>query len=186
MPLDADLILDRRRLKRRLNGWRIAAIAAATLAVMVLVLSATGVPAPGIGKRVVRVNVNGAITESRTLLDAVTDLVRDRQVAAVIVSINSPGGTVSGGESLHAALKQVAAAKPVVAVMRGTAASAGYMVAMPAARVFAREATLTGSIGVILQTGEVSGLLDRLGVTAEAFTSGPKPSPPAPSMRRPL
>ena len=77
-------------------------------------------------------------------------------VQALIVSIDSPGGSVAGGESLRGAIR-VAAAKPVVTVMGGTAASAGYMVAVPAARIFARDATLTGSIGVMLETGEVVG-----------------------------
>ena len=103
---------------------------------------------------------------------------------ALIVVINSPGGSVAGGESLHDAIARVAAKKPVVAVMGGTAASAGYMVAMPAARIFARDATLTGSIGVLLETGEVSGLLGKLGVTAEAITSGPLKDQP--SFTRPL
>ena len=58
---------------------------------------------------------------------------------------------MAGGESLHDAIARVAAKKPVVAVMGGTAASAGYMVAVPAARIFAREGTLTGSIGVLLR-----------------------------------
>jgi protease-4 len=78
----------------------------------------------------------------------------------------------------------VAAHKPVVAVMGGTAASAGYMVAMPAARVFARGTTLTGSIGVILETGEASGLLGKIGLTADAITSGPLKDQP--SFTRPL
>ena len=50
--------------------------------------------------------------------------------------------------------------------MGGLAASAGYMIAVPANRIFAREATLTGSIGVLLETGEVSGLLSKLGIGA--------------------
>ena len=80
---------------------------------------------------------------------------------------------MAGGEGLHDAIAHVAAKKPVVAVMGGTAASAGYMVAVPAARIFAREGTLTGSIGVLLETGEVSGLLkyDR--------RRAPRRSPPA-------
>jgi protease-4 len=102
-------------------------------------------------------------------------------VKALIVSIDSPGGSVSGGESLHAAIERVAAKKPVVAVMGGLAASAGYMVAVPAQRIFARESTLTGSIGVILETGEVSGLLSMIGVTAEAITSGPLKDQPSPT-----
>ena len=81
-------------------------------------------------------------------------------VKALIVAIDSPGGSVAGGEGLHDAIARVAAKKPVVAVMGGVAASAGYMIAVPAARIFAREATLTGSIGVLLETGEVSGLLE--------------------------
>ena len=133
---------------------------------------------PGLS-HVARVNVTGVISEDRKLLQAVSDLARDNLVRAVIVSIDSPGGSVAGGESLRAALIRVAAAKPVVTVMRGTAASAGYMIALPAARIFARDATLTGSIGVILQTGEASGLLGRLGVSAEAITSGPLKDQPS-------
>lgn len=167
--LETDLLLDRRRLKRRLNFWRVAAVVAVAAAVLAA-WRPSGLPG---GRHVARVNVTGVITEDRKLLEAVAALAEDASVPAVIVSINSPGGSVAGGESLHAALSRVAAHKPVVAVMRGTAASAGYMAALPAARIFARDSTLTGSIGVILQTGEVSGLLDRLGVSAESITSGP-------------
>ena len=181
MSLDADLLLDRRRIKRRLNLWRILAVAGFTAAVLAVVLP--GVRRGG-GQHIARVNVTGIITEDRRTLDAVLALAKDRSVPAVIVRIDSPGGSVAGGESLRAALLRVAAAKPVVAVMGGTAASAGYMVALPAERIFAREATLTGSIGVILETGEASGLLGRLGVAAEAITSGPLKDQP--SFIRPL
>ena len=167
--LETDLLLDRRRLKRRLNFWRVAAVVAVAAAALVA-LRPAGLPG---GRHVARVNLTGVITEDRKLLEAVAALAEDASVPAVVVSIDSPGGSVAGGESLHAALARVAAGKPVVAVMRGTAASAGYMAALPEARIFARESTLTGSIGVILQTGEVSGLLDRLGVSAESITSGP-------------
>ncbi len=176
MSLETDLILDRRRLKRRLNLWRVLAVVAGTAALVAIVAPRTS---GGLGRHVARLNVTGVITEDRKLIESVVALAKDRGVPAVIVSIDSPGGSVAGGESLRGALLRVAAAKPVVAVMRGTAASAGYMVALPAARIFAREATLTGSIGVILQTGEASGLLGRLGVSAEAITSGPLKDQPS-------
>lgn len=170
------MILDRRRLKRRLNLWRVLAVVASTLALVTVVTPrATG----GLGRHVARINVTGIITEDRKLIESVVALAKDRSVPAVIVSIDSPGGSVAGGESLRGALLRVAAAKPVVAVMRGTAASAGYMVALPAARIFARDATLTGSIGVILQTGDAAGLLSRLGLSAEAITSGPLKDQPS-------
>jgi protease-4 len=180
LSLDADLLLDRRRLKRRLNLWRVLAVAGLAAAVLAVVLPRTG----SVGQHIARVSVSGIITEDRKTLDAILALAKDRSVPAVIVAINSPGGSVAGGESLRAALLRVAAAKPVVAVMGGTAASAGYMIALPAARIFARDATLTGSIGVILETGEASGLLGRIGVGAEAITSGPLKDQP--SFIRPL
>ena len=136
------------------------------------------------GAHLARLTVSGIITDDRKLNEAVARLADDKSVKALIVAINSPGGSVAGGESLHDAIAQVAAKKPVVAVMGATAASAGYMVAVPAARIFAREATLTGSIGVLLETGEVSGLLKMLGVEAEAITSGPLKDQP--SLVRPL
>jgi protease-4 len=138
----------------------------------------------GGGAHVARLNVTGIIAEDRKLLDAIRAAGRDANVDALIVSINSPGGSVSGGESLYRAIKGVAEKKPVVAVMGGLAASAGYMIAMPTNRVFASESTITGSIGVLLETVEASGLLQKLGVDAEAITSGPLKDQP--SFTRPL
>jgi protease-4 len=181
MALDIDLLLDRRRLKRRLILWRTLAVIAIVIAVL------TGLHGAGLTGGVAHVSrlpVNGIITEDRKLLEAVREAGKDKNVKALIVSINSPGGSVSGGESLYRAIKSVAEKKPVVAVMGGLAASAGYMIAMPADRVFASEATVTGSIGVLMETGEVSGLLGKLGITAEALTSGPLKDQP--SFTRPL
>ncbi len=181
MSLETDLLLDRRRLKRRLSVWQVVAVAAVVVAALIGA-GRGGVKLPR--PHLARVMISGIITDNRKLVDRVTALADDASVRAVILEIDSPGGSVAGGESLHDALALVAARKPLVAVMDGTAASAGYMVAMPAARVFAREATITGSIGVILETGEISGLLGKVGVSAEAITSGPLKDQP--SFTRPL
>jgi protease IV len=180
MSLETDLLLDRRRLKRRLIVWRSIAV----LAVLVAILVGLG-GEDFLGRsHVARLTVSGIITEDRKLIEAVGKLADNAGVKALVVSIDSPGGSVAGGEGLHDAIARVAAKKPVVAVMGGTAASAGYMIAVPAARIFAREGTLTGSIGVLLETGEVSGLLRNLGINAEAITSGPLKDQP--SFIRPL
>ena len=181
MALDVDLLLDRRRLKRRLILWRTLTIVVGMLGLLG-VLRGAGVA--GGGAHIARLTVNGLITEDHKLLEAVRASGKDKSVKALIVVVNSPGGSVSGGESLYRAIGGVAQKKPVVAVMGGLAASAGYMIAMPANRVFARETTITGSIGVLMETGEVSGLLEKLGVTAEAITSGPLKDQP--SFTRPL
>jgi protease-4 len=155
------------------------------LAVLAAVLAALRDEHIGFGRsHLARLTVSGIISDNRKLDEAVARLADDGGVKALIVSIDSPGGSVAGGEGLHDAIARVAAKKPVVAVMGGTAASAGYMIAVPAARIFAREATLTGSIGVLLETGEVSGLLKTLGVNAEAITSGPLKDQP--SFTKPL
>jgi protease-4 len=177
VSLESDLLVDRAKLKRRLTRWRIAAVVAIALAIGL----AVGADAPGLSRpHVARLAVSGVITEDREVLQALKKVAEDASARALIVAIDSPGGTVSGGEALHAAIARVAEKKPVVAVMGGTAASAGYMVALPAERVFARESTLTGSIGVILQTAEFSGLLERIGVNAESLTSGRLKDQPSP------
>jgi protease-4 len=175
--LEADLLLDRRRLKRRLFFWRVLAV---LLGVGVVAL-ATGARMTNFGgdRHVERISVTGIITQNQKLIDAVDKLGKDPSVAAVIVAVDSPGGSVAGGESLHNALVRLAAVRPVVTIMGGTAASAGYMISLPAARIFASAATLTGSIGVILETGNASGLLDKLGLSAEAIISGPLKDQPS-------
>ncbi len=176
--LEADLLLDRRRLKRRLVFWRLLAVLALLGVVAYAVASRGGAAIPG-RRHVTRVTVNGVITSNRRLLEAVSALAKDANVAAVVLTVDSPGGSVAGGESLHDALARVAQVKPVVTVMEGTAASAGYMISLPAARIFASAATLTGSIGVILETGNAAGLLDKLGLSAEAIISGPLKDQPS-------
>ncbi|WP_137179676.1 signal peptide peptidase SppA [Roseomonas sp. AR75] len=181
MPLDADLLYDRRRLKRRLALWRgFAVLAVAGLIALVVALrhDPTGL-LPG-GAHVARLKVDGFIGDDRRLAEALERTRRDESVRAVIVAIDSPGGSVAGGEALYANLARIAERKPVVAVMSGTAASAGYMAALPAQRIFAREATVTGSIGVLLQSFDVSELMNQLGVRAETIASGPFKAQPSP------
>ena len=129
MTLETDLLLDRRRLKRRLFFWRSFAVLAVLAAVLVALRGArVGVERA----HVARLTVNGIITENRKLTRRSTSWRTTTSVKALIVAIDSPGGSVAGGESLHDAIADVAAKKPVVAVMGGLAASAGYMIAVPA------------------------------------------------------
>jgi protease-4 len=193
MALETDLILDRRRLSRRLAFWRTVAVLAVVACVLVALRPSAALvnghfsfggaaklagPAVG-GSYVARLPVNGIITDDPKIVAALHDVATDPSAAGLIVAIDSPGGSVAGGEALHDAIAAVAVVKPVVAVMGGTAASAGYMIAVPAARIFARQATITGSIGVLLQTGDVSGLLKMLGIAADPIVSGPLKDQPS-------
>jgi len=177
MSLETDLILDRRRLKRGLVTWRVIAILAVVLAALALV-GRGAVAWPG-NRYVAVLHIDGIITDDAKRVEAVTDLVTDRRAAALMVMIDSPGGSVAGGEALHDAIAEVAKVKPVVSVMGGMAASAGYMIAVPAARIFARNATITGSIGVILEAPEAGGLLSKLGIDVQTLVSGPLKGQPS-------
>lgn len=183
MSSEADLLLDRRRLKRRISLWRTAAVLLALLGLFLAFgardREGTAGLLPGFA-HVARLPVEGFISEDRRLVEALDRIGRDDSVRALIVAIDSPGGSVAGGEALHAALQRLRERKPVVAVMRGTAASAGYMVALPAHRVFAREATVTGSIGVLMQSFDASELLAQIGVRSEVLPSGPLKDQPSP------
>ncbi|MBR0673582.1 signal peptide peptidase SppA [Neoroseomonas soli] len=183
MSLDADLLADRRRLRRRLTLWRALAILSVFGALAVLAGLRSDQVLPG-AAHVLRLPVSGFISEDRRVIEALEEAAKNASVRALIVAIDSPGGTMAGGEALHAALRRFAERKPVVAVMGATAASAGYMAALPAQRVFARESTVTGSIGVLLQSFEVSELLERAGIRPQVFASGPLKDQP--SLFRPL
>lgn len=180
MSFDADLLFDRRRLKRALTVWRLIAIAAVAGLVVALAGGLGGSGSPWGRDHVARVDIDGIIFNDRDRIEALQALIGASHVKAVIIHIDSPGGTFAGGETLYHTLRRLAADKPTVAVMGGTATSAGYMVAIAADHVIARAGTLTGSIGVILQSADVTGLLQKLGVQPEIFKSGPLKAQPNP------
>jgi protease-4 len=174
-------MLDRRRLKRHLSVWQILAVTA-LVGLVAIVVHENSDERSGLlaGSYVARLAINGVITADDARDRAIANLASDDNVQAVIVRIDSPGGTVVGGENLYRGLRAVAAKKPVVAVMGQLAASGGYMTAIAADYIVAREATITGSIGVILQTFDMTGLFDKLGVKPESVKSSPLKGQPNP------
>ena len=180
MSLDTDAMLDRRRQARKLTFWRTLAIVAAVALVAVGVGRFTGF---GEKAHVARLSVTGVIVEDHERVEALSEVIKDDNAKALIVRIDSPGGTTVGGEALYYALRRVAEKKPVVAVIGTLGASGGYMIAVAADYIIARETSITGSIGVLLQTAEITGLLEKLGITAETIKSGPLKAAPSPFER---
>lgn len=180
MSLDPDRLLDRRRLKRGIAIWR--ALAVAALVALALGGAAIFLPDDG-GERVARLWISGLIVDDPERDEIIAALRDDDAVKAVVMRLDSAGGTAVGGEALHLSLRSLAEAKPVVAVLGTTATSAAYMAALAADRILAREASLTGSIGVLFQTAEFTALLEEIGVRAEAIRSGPLKGKPAPFER---
>jgi protease IV len=181
MALDAESVIDRRRLKRRLTAWRIAAVVLGLLLFGALLLSDQGAGGPGgILPHVARITVSGLITDDRKMSELIDKVAKAEQVKAVILDINSPGGTTTGGEAMYDAVRRLAEKKPVVAVCGTLATSAAYIVALATDRIFVYGNTITGSVGVIFQWAEVTELLHTLGIKVEEVKSGPLKAVPSP------
>jgi len=180
MSLDADHVVERRGLKRRLVFWRVLGVAAVAAAIV----AAVGRFDMAVSRdHIARLEIEGLILDDQDREEALKDVAKNNKAKALLVRIDSPGGTYVGGEALYEALRRVAEKKPVVALMGTTATSAAYLTALASDRIIARASTLTGSIGVILQTADVTGLLDKIGVKPEVVKSAPLKAQPNPLER---
>lgn len=181
MTLRADYLVDRRRLKRSVGLWRALAIVVAIALIAVLTLQNDDIAsAVGYRSHIARVDVSGLIQQDSKRLKLLKDISESRSAKAVILRINSPGGTTVGGEALYTAVLELREKKPVVAVFSTVATSAAYMVGIASDHIVARGSTITGSVGVILQWAEVTELLNKLGVQMEEVRSGPLKAIPSP------
>ena len=180
MTFETETVLDRRNLRRRLSRWRGLAVLAGVLAFGVLAFSSAERTGLTEGRQIARVSIQGIITEDRDQLKMFKKLGEDKRVAGIILFVNSPGGTTTGGEALFEAIRNVAKTKPVVAQFGTVAASAAYIVGLATDQIVARGNTITGSVGVIFQWAEVSQLMDKLGVKMNEIKSGPLKANPSP------
>src|SRR5580698_8044766 len=179
MSLDSDVIVDRRRIRRKLTFWRVAA---ALIAIAAIIAVATVVGPGGKGGltaagSIARINIEGLIRSDHERVEALERLEKS-QAAAVIVHINSPGGTTAGSEQLYDALTRLKAKKPLVVVVEGLAASGGYITAIAADHIIAQQSSLVGSIGVLFQFPNFSELLKTVGVKVEEVKSSPLKAAP--------
>lgn len=181
MTLDAKAIVDRRRLKRRLSLWRLAAIVgvAVSLLMVAYATSETGVPFAR-KNHVAAIGFTGLLTGSAARLKLLREVAKSKSAKALILRIDSPGGTTAGSEALYEEIRKVAAKKPVVAVMNTVAASGGYIVALGADHIVARGNSITGSIGVIFQWAQVDKALTSLGIAFKEIKSSPLKAAPSP------
>ena len=138
--------------------------------------------------KIALIDVNGMLTNDNEpkllgkgehpvslLLEQLDKARRDRAVKAVLLRINSPGGTVVATELMHDEIVHFKrrTGKPVIALMMDVAASGAYYIACACDEIVAQPSTVTGSIGVIMLTFEISGTMNMIGVTSDAITSGP-------------
>lgn len=179
MSLDADAIVDRRRLRRKVTFWRVGAIAIAVLALAGLAFAL--VPGSQLlpdGDYVARIKVQGLIRDNRDRVDALEKLSKSR-ARAVIVHIDSPGGTTAGSQQLYDSLRALQAKKPIVVVVDGLAASGAYIAALSSDHIIAHDTSLVGSIGVLFQYPNFTDALHTLGIKMESIKSSPLKGAPS-------
>lgn len=146
--------------------WLIFILIVVSLA---LALFQKNIPLKG---RVALIRIEGPILDSKNTVDEIKEYVKDNSVKAIILRIDSPGGTVAPSQEIYAEVKKASAKKKVVVSMGSIAASGGYYIASAATRIIANPGTLTGSIGVIMEIPNIEGLMDKLGIKTEVVKSG--------------
>lgn len=178
MSLDADAIVDRRRMRRKLTFWRVSALLIALLALVGL--AAALVPGGRLtapGAYIARIKVQGLIRGNQDRVAAIERLANSR-ARAVIVHIDSPGGTTAGSEQLYDSLRALQANKPMVVVVDGLAASGAYIAAISAEHIIAQDTSLVGSIGVLFQYPNFTDVLKTIGIKVEEIKSSPLKAAP--------
>lgn len=180
MALSSEALADRRRMRRRLIWWR----SLAAIAIALAVFAWAGVAGLGNlaskGDHVAWLAIDGVIISDDARRDALQAVAEDKSAKALVLRIDSPGGTFVGSDDLFKSIREVAAEKPVVAVIGDVAASGGYMAAIAADRIYARQGSITASVGVIFQSPRVTGLMDNVGVAMDVWRSGDLKARPSP------
>lgn len=180
MSLDADLIVDRRRMRRKLTFWRVLAV---LFIAVVIVGAATFLGRrsgfAGAGNYIARVTIQGLIRDDAERVQQLERLGQSTAARAVIVHVDSPGGTTAGSEQLYDALTRLKERKPIVIVVDGLAASGGYITAIAGDHIVAKQTSLVGSIGVLFQYPNFTDLLDKIGVKVESIKSSPLKAAPS-------
>jgi protease IV len=177
MSLDADLIVDRRRMRRKLTFWRVVAVAVIVLAIGAAVAAVSRRSLVG-GPYIARVTITGLIRDDAERVRQLDRLAGSSAAKAVILHVDSPGGTTAGSEQLFDALGRVRAKKPIAVVVDSMAASGAYITALAGDYIVAKQTSLVGSIGVLFEYPNFSDLLDKIGVKVESIKSTPLKAAP--------
>ncbi|MCK5426942.1 MAG: S49 family peptidase, partial [Thermodesulfovibrionia bacterium] len=125
-----------------------------------------------IGEKVGLIRVEGVILDSTHIIDEIKKYSEDSSIKAVVLRVNSPGGAVAPAQEIYKEIIKLKKLKKVVVSLGAIAASGGYYIACPADKIVANPGTLTGSIGVIMEIPNFSGLLKKIGVETQVIKSG--------------
>ena len=182
MTVESEMLIERRQVRQRLTLWRMLAVVFGLFALLALLVKG-GSDGSAHADHIARVTISGVILDDAKQQKLLKDLQASDKVKAVVLRINSPGGTTTGGEALYLRIRDLAKEKPVVAVFGTVAASAAYMAGIGAEHIVTRGSSITGSVGVIVQWPDVSDLMGKLGINMQELKSGKLKATPSPFKR---
>jgi len=177
MNISPDYLIERKRNKRQLAKWKIFSLLLLILVFIIFVgknySSDLNIASPSlqVNDYIGRIRVNDIIADDLDVIENIEKIADNKKVKALIVHINTPGGSVVGSEMLYNSINKLSKNIPIVVVMGSVAASGGYMIALAGDHIIAHNGTITGSIGVLMQSAEVTELADTIGIKFTNFKS---------------
>ncbi|MDC9700651.1 MAG: signal peptide peptidase SppA [Alphaproteobacteria bacterium] len=184
MNFNRNAFFDHQRLLRKVTLWRALFFLYLFLSLPFFFFSLDEKSSPGY-PHIAHVSIDGFIDGDHKLLSVLDEIASDEEAKALLLSIDSPGGSTAGSEAIYDKVRKISKSKPVVAVMGNVAASGGYIVALASDHIIARRNSLTGSIGVIFQWQKFDKLIDNLGISVEEVKSGVLKAEPGPFTKTP-
>ena len=170
MSLDWQILEENKKKSFRKGLWRGIFISIILVAIFFLLSNFNNLSSNF--PHIARISISGIIYDNIKLVETINNLSKNENVKSVFVKINSPGGTVVGSESLYVAIDRLSHIKPVISLMGEVATSGGYIVALASNHILARQNTLTGSIGVIIEYQNFSELSNKIGISIDSIKSG--------------
>ncbi|MEO2083884.1 MAG: signal peptide peptidase SppA [Desulfurobacteriaceae bacterium] len=158
-----------RRLK---NFFAVIGVLSTVVTAIIITINILSSETPLPGKRIGVIKVKGIIKDSEKYVKALSRLEDDENVKAIVLRVDSPGGVVGACQEIHDKVAEIAKKKPVVVSMGSVAASGGLYISAGATKIVANPGTITGSIGVIIQSFNIRKLAEKLGVEVITVKSG--------------
>lgn len=169
-------------LKDKLHKWKAIAVIAIAFSLIISLQFIFGTNNNSVAKDefIAEIKIEGIIFEDSYRSKILREIAENNKIKAVIVIMNSPGGGIVGSEILYNDLTYISSKKPIVVQMASIATSGGYMASMASDYIIAYNGTLTGSIGVIMESPEVTELAQKIGVKFNTYKSSSLKGSPSP------
>ncbi|MDX1917054.1 MAG: signal peptide peptidase SppA [Rickettsiaceae bacterium] len=177
---NTELILDRIRLQKTNTTLKIAIIIVVLIIGGIIFAEQSDIFRGSKEDYIGILQIDNIIMDDAKFDKLLDDIEKSQSIKAIVLSINSPGGSSGASEKIYHRLKKMSSKTPIVSSMGTVAASGGYLVSLAGQRIFAMNMTITGSIGVLFQVTELVEAAEKLGIKFRSYKSSPLKAAPNP------